>query len=70
MPAVRDIALWAGPALAAGTAAGLSAMGYHQDIAVVGFVGVLCVLWWVFEPIPIPVTSLLPLAILPCLRLH
>jgi sodium-dependent dicarboxylate transporter 2/3/5 len=40
-------------------------MGYHQDIAVVGFVGVLCVLWWVFEPIPIPVTSLLPLAILP-----
>ena len=42
-------------------------MGYHQDIAVVGFVGVLCVLWWVFEPIPIPVTSLLPLAILPLL---
>jgi sodium-dependent dicarboxylate transporter 2/3/5 len=25
------------------------------------------VLWWVFEPIPIPVTSLLPLAILPLL---
>jgi len=67
MPTVRDIALWAGPALAAVTAAGLSAMGYHQDIAVVGFVGVLCVLWWVFEPIPIPVTSLLPLAILPLL---
>ncbi len=25
----------------------------------------LCAIWWVFEPIPIPVTSLLPLAILP-----
>ncbi|MCH1491158.1 MAG: SLC13 family permease [Luminiphilus sp.] len=25
----------------------------------------LCILWWIFEPIPIPVTSLLPLALLP-----
>jgi solute carrier family 13 (sodium-dependent dicarboxylate transporter), member 2/3/5 len=25
----------------------------------------LCVVWWVFEPIPIPATSLLPLALLP-----
>ncbi|MBT4519971.1 MAG: SLC13/DASS family transporter [Halieaceae bacterium] len=34
-------------------------------MAIVGFVAVLCVSWWMFEPIPIPVTSLLPLAILP-----
>ena len=27
----------------------------------------LCVVWWVFEPIPIPATSLLPLALLPLL---
>ena len=26
---------------------------------------VLCILWWIFEPIPIPVTSLLPLALMP-----
>ena len=26
---------------------------------------VLCALWWVFEPIPIPATSLVPLALLP-----
>ncbi|MDE0949731.1 MAG: SLC13 family permease [Halioglobus sp.] len=39
--------------------------GYGSDIATVGFVAVVCVLWWVFEPVPIPVTSLLPLAILP-----
>ena len=25
----------------------------------------LCAVWWVFEPVPIPVTSLVPLAILP-----
>lgn len=27
----------------------------------------VCVIWWVFEPVPIPVTSLLPIAILPLL---
>jgi sodium-dependent dicarboxylate transporter 2/3/5 len=41
--------------------------GFDRDMAIVGFVGVLCVIWWVFEPIPIPVTSLLPVAILPLL---
>ncbi len=30
-----------------------------------GFVAAVCVIWWVFEPVPIPVTSLLPLAVLP-----
>jgi sodium-dependent dicarboxylate transporter 2/3/5 len=39
--------------------------GYGVDLATVVFVAVVCVIWWVFEPIPIPVTSLLPLAILP-----
>ena len=67
MPAVRDVALWAGPVAAAVAAASLSAAGYGSDTAVVGFIAVLCVLWWVFEPVPIPVTSLLPLAVLPLL---
>ena len=67
MPAPRDIALWAGPLLAAAAAAALQAAGHGSDTAVVGFVAVLCVLWWVFEPVPIPVTSLLPLAVLPLL---
>jgi sodium-dependent dicarboxylate transporter 2/3/5 len=67
MPALRDVALWAGPMAAAVLAAGLRAEGYSSDIAVVVFVASLCIIWWVFEPIPIPVTSLLPLAILPLL---
>ncbi|MEZ5573434.1 MAG: SLC13 family permease [Halioglobus sp.] len=41
--------------------------GHGSDLATVGFVASVCVVWWVFEPIPIPVTSLLPLAILPLL---
>lgn len=64
---MRSWALWLGPVLAVGSAAALAMAGYDRDIAVVGLVAVLCVLWWVFEPIPIPVTSLLPLALLPLL---
>jgi solute carrier family 13 (sodium-dependent dicarboxylate transporter), member 2/3/5 len=67
MPPVRSVVLWLGPAAAAAVALALQAVGYGGDMAVVGFVAVLCVLWWVFEPIPIPVTSLLPLAVLPLL---
>ena len=67
MPAVREVALWAGPLAATLAAAGLSAAGHGSATAVVGFVATLCVVWWVFEPIPIPVTSLLPMALLPLL---
>ena len=67
MPVVRTLALWAGPLVAAATATSLQVAGYGSDTATVGFVAALCVIWWVFEPIPIPVTSLLPLAILPLL---
>ncbi|MBN7798268.1 SLC13 family permease [Parahaliea mediterranea] len=41
--------------------------GYPRDMVIVTLVAVWCVVWWVFEPIPIPVTSLLPLALLPLL---
>jgi sodium-dependent dicarboxylate transporter 2/3/5 len=61
------IAIWLGPLLAALAAAGSAAAGYGQDVSVVAFVAVICVVWWVFEPVPIPVTSLLPLALLPLL---
>ena len=64
---MRKVALWLGPVLSLGVAAALMSAGYDRDIAVVGFVALLCVVWWVLEPIPIPVTSLLPLAVLPLL---
>jgi sodium-dependent dicarboxylate transporter 2/3/5 len=41
--------------------------GFEPAAAYTLAVTVLCVLWWVFEPIPIPATSLLPLALLPLL---
>ncbi len=67
MPAVRNIALWGGPVAALAAAWALAAAGHDGNTAVVGFIAVLCVLWWIFEPVPIPVTSLLPLAVLPLL---
>jgi sodium-dependent dicarboxylate transporter 2/3/5 len=60
-------ALWMGPVLGSAAAVASITAGYGPDMAIVGFVAVLCVIWWIFEPIPIPVTSLLPLAILPLL---
>lgn len=64
-PPARNWALALGPALAM-TAAGLVlASGHSGDMAVVLAVALICILWWIFEPVPIPVTSLLPLAILP-----
>ena len=32
-------------------------------LAITAAVAIMCVIWWVFEPVPIPVTSLLPLAV-------
>ena len=35
----------------------------NSAIAITSAVAILCVIWWVFEPVPIPVTSLVPLAV-------
>jgi solute carrier family 13 (sodium-dependent dicarboxylate transporter), member 2/3/5 len=65
LSAVNRISLWMGPALGLLAALALLTSDNGLDMAVVAFVAALCVIWWVFEPIPIPVTSLLPLAVLP-----
>ncbi len=35
----------------------------NAALAITAAVAILCVIWWIFEPVPIPVTSLLPLVI-------
>jgi sodium-dependent dicarboxylate transporter 2/3/5 len=67
MHPVRVLALYAGPLLAALVAASLYQQGMSGEIVVTALVAVLCVVWWIFEPVPIPVTSLLPLAVFPLL---
>jgi sodium-dependent dicarboxylate transporter 2/3/5 len=59
------LALIAGPLLAGLVLVLLLAAGYPRDMAVTALVAAWCVVWWIFEPVPIPVTSLLPLAVLP-----
>lgn len=40
-------------------------VGIAMHAAIAASVALWCALWWVFEPIPVPVTSLLPLAVFP-----
>jgi sodium-dependent dicarboxylate transporter 2/3/5 len=44
---------------------GLTAWGLPAPAAVVAAVTAWCAVWWLTEPVPIPVTSLLPMALLP-----
>ncbi len=59
------VALALGPLAALGAWYAMLAGGAVPAAAVTLGVTVLCVIWWVFEPIPIPATSLVPLAVLP-----
>ena len=45
----------------------LSGSSLNHDAILVASITCLCAVWWALEPIPIPVTSLLPLALLPLL---
>ena len=65
MKKIKKLLLWLAPLLAGLLALILHQLGYPAPIAIVGAVTLLCALWWIFEPIPIPVTSLIPLAVFP-----
>lgn len=67
MSLVKAIALPGGPILALLAGAALVANGFDTPAGIALGVAVLAFVWWVFEPIPIPATSLLPLALLPML---
>lgn len=57
--------LWIGPLLSILLGLLLFLLDIDIQINIVSSVTLLCALWWVFEPVPIPVTSMLPLAIFP-----
>ncbi len=42
-------------------------LGLDRDPALVTGVTTLCAIWWIFEPIPIPATSIIPFAAFPLL---
>jgi sodium-dependent dicarboxylate transporter 2/3/5 len=56
-----------GPVLAIFLYITLAYSGWESAPAATAAITFLCAVWWVFEPIPIPFTSMLPLALFPLL---
>ena len=59
------IGLTLGPLLAAVAFFTLHSFGWQGTACWTAAITVICAVWWIFEPIPIPATSLIPLATLP-----
>jgi sodium-dependent dicarboxylate transporter 2/3/5 len=57
--------LAAGPLLATALGIGLWTAGYPAAIGWTASITLLTACWWILEPIPIPATSLIPIAVLP-----
>ncbi len=62
-----QISLYTGPIGALIAFLSLDGLGFENSAAITAAIASCCIVWWVFEPIPIPITSLLPLAALPLL---
>lgn len=54
-----------GPALAFVAFVLLDSLGSDRAICWTVAITLVCAVWWIFEPIPIPVTSLVPIAVFP-----
>lgn len=61
----RDWLTWLGPVFALALFFFLQGSGWDFAPAATAAITLLCALWWIFEPVPIPFTSLLPLALFP-----
>jgi len=61
----KQLALWGGPALGLLLGLLLSAKGWDINACLAAGLTLLCAVWWIFEPIPIPATSLIPLGVFP-----
>lgn len=62
---MKQHTLWIGPLVATTLFYGLTVSGSTSEVAWTAAITSLCAVWWVFEPIPIPATSLIPLAVFP-----
>jgi sodium-dependent dicarboxylate transporter 2/3/5 len=66
-PRLRHLALWLAPLAAAIVTLLMLHFGWARNGALAAGLTVLCALWWIFEPIPIPATSMIPLGVFPLL---
>lgn len=61
----KQLALWGGPALGLLLGFLLRTKGWDTSACLAAGLTLLCAVWWIFEPIPIPATSLIPLGVFP-----
>ena len=66
-PQLKRLSLFLGPVAALALTLSMMAMGWALQGALAAGLTMLCALWWVFEPIPIPATSMIPLGVFPLL---
>lgn len=67
MTGFKRFALYAGPMTGISLGLWLSGLNYSDDMSITAGLTLWVAIWWIFEPVPIPVSSLLPLALLPAL---
>ena len=66
-PKLKRLLLWLAPLAAVAVTLLMMNAGWAREGALVGGLTVLCALWWIFEPIPIPATAMIPLGVFPLL---
>jgi len=66
-PRLRYLALWVAPLVATTVTIAMLHFGWQRSGALTAGLTTLCALWWIFEPIPIPATSMIPLGVFPLL---
>jgi sodium-dependent dicarboxylate transporter 2/3/5 len=66
---LKRIALPGGPLFGLLCYFAMTTIELAQPAAMVAGVTVLCAIWWVFEPVPIPVTSIIPFGLFPLLEI-
>ena len=62
---INTLMMIVGPLVAASVFFLLFSAGWEEKACWTGAIACLCAIWWIFEPIPIPATSLLPIGLLP-----
>ena len=65
MAKLKHLSLFFGPVFALLTFFQLQSNALETSICITAAIAIWCIIWWIFEPVPIPITSLLPIALFP-----
>lgn len=63
----KAVSIWLGPVLGLLLGLMMHSNGWDAKACMAAGLTLVCAVWWIFEPIPIPATSLIPLGVFPLL---